>query len=313
MSPGLRNSLILAGILGVTFVLALAVAHRHRVLQLSPAPSTFNASPPGLKAVYTTLERLRQPVERWQHPWTKLAARRGLLIYADLSRDELFMGQRALPPTEEECHALARWVAGGNTLLLLANPDFDIEFTLRALLEKLDLFEPTTNRSCRVDERRSSEEFFALPTRVPDTLRGVMPTTFTRGVLKLRMARNTGLRPEHGAYVPLVAGEGEGLHALWLTHGRGQMLMFSSASFFDNEFIAQADNLALLLSVLEDLQGGRPSPTGDTENGGRASETPSHILFDEYHHGYSQEFGMGDFLRLPMVRFALAQVALLGG
>jgi hypothetical protein len=291
LKPALRNWLILAGILGVTFLLTLAVARRHRVIRLSPAPSTFNTSPPGLKAAYTTLERLRLPVERWQHPWTKLPGRRGLLVYADLTPDELFAGQRAFPPTEEECHALARWVAGGNTLLLLANSDFDIASTIGPLLEKLGLTEPTTNHAYRVDRHHSTEQLFEPPTRMPITLSSVMPTTFTRGVRELRVARNAGLQSERGAYVPLVAGEDQSLHALWLSHGHGQVLMFSSASFFDNEFIGQADNFALLMNAVQE----------------------GTILFDEYHHGYSQEFAMGDFLRLPMVRFAAAQVALLLG
>jgi hypothetical protein len=293
MKPGVRYALILAGVVIVTFALALAVARRHRLAQLSPAPSTFNASPYGLKAVYTMLDRLGRPVERWQHPWTKLAGRNGLLVYADVSLDELYITRRARWPTDEECLALARWIARGNHALIYASADSADQ--LAGLFDKLGLRHPATNGVCRVDRRPTKQELFEPPWRETVTLSAVMPATFTRDVRQLHIARAPGLRPERGAYVPLVAGESSSLHALWLKHDRGQALVFSSASFIDNEFIAQQDNLALLLNTLRGLAG------------------DGAILFDEFHHGYSREFAAHDFLRLPMVKFAAAQLALLTG
>ena len=295
MRRRLRDGLIITAILGLTFLAALAVARRQRLTQLSPAPSTFNPSPCGLKAVYATLERLRRPIERWEHPWTKLTGRSGVLIIAEASPYEFYSEPRALPPSEEECHALDRWIARGNAVLLYANPDSDLQSDLAPLVEKLGLREPSTNRVRRTERRLSSDELFDRPSRESLALPSIMPTTLTRGVQRLYVARNAGLRPERGAYVPLVAGEGRSVHALWLTHGRGQVLLFSSASFIDNEFVAQQDNLALLLNALREL----------------AADGP--ILFDEYHHGYSQEFAMHDFLRLPMVKFAAVQLGLLVG
>jgi hypothetical protein len=293
MRAGLRNALIVAGVVVVTFALALAVARRHRLAQVSPAPSTFNASPHGLKAVYATLERLGRPVQRWQHPWTKLAGRTGVLVYADVSFEQLYMTRRARWPTDEECLALARWIARGNHALIYANAHSAHQ--LAALFEKLRLLQPATNGVCRPVRPPTMHELFEPPWREPVTLTGVMPATFTRGVRQLGIARTAGLPPEGGASVPLVAGDGGSLHALWLKHDRGQVLVFSSASFIDNEFIARHDNLALFLNALDELAGDGP------------------ILFDEFHHGYSREFAARDFVRLPMVRFAAAQLALLTG
>ncbi len=295
MKPALRNGLIIAGILALTFFFALAITRRQQFAHHSPAPSTFNASPQGLKAAYAMLERLRRPVERWQHPWTKLAGRTGALVYADLSPEEMYAAPQGLPVSDEECRALARWIANGNRLLLYANPDWSLDYRLAPLLEKLRLIEPATNRLCRVQRRATADELFEPPSREPLVLPSVMPTTFTRGVRQLEIARNDGWQPESGAYVPLVAGAGNRLHALWLEHGRGRVLIFSSASFIDNEFLRRADNLALFLGALRELAG------------------DGAILFDEYHHGYSLEFAMRDFLRLPMVKFAAAQLALLVG
>jgi hypothetical protein len=241
------------------------------------------------------LERLHRPVQRWQHPWTKLAGRTGVLVYADLSPEEMYASPRGLPARAEEWRALARWIAHGNSLLLYANPDGALEERLAPLLEALRLIEPSTNRLCRAERRLSPEELFEPPSREPLVLPGVMPTTFTRGVRQLEIARNEGLQPETGVYVPLVAGAGSRLHGLWVEHGRGRVLIFSSASFIDNQFLRRADNLALFLAALRELAG------------------DGAIWFDEYHHGYSLEFAMRDFLRLPMVKFAAAQLALLIG
>lgn len=295
MKPALRNGLIIAGIVALTFFLALAITRRQQFAHQSPAPSTFNSSPQGLKAAYAMLERLHRPVERWQHPWTRLAGRTGALVYADLSPEEMYAAPRGQPASEEECRALARWIAHGNRLLLYANPDWSLDYRLGPLLEKLRLIEPSSNRLCRVQRRATTEELFEPPSREPLVLPSIMPTSFTRGVRQVEIARNDGLQPETGAYVPLVAGAGNRLHALWLEHGRGRVLIFSSASFIDNQFLRQADNLALFLGALREMAG------------------DGAILFDEYHHGYSREFGMRDFLRLPMVKFAAAQLALLVG
>jgi hypothetical protein len=92
-----------------------------------------------------------------------------------------------------------------------------------------------------------------------------------------------------------VAGDGDSLPALWLVHGRGQVLVFFSPSFLDNVFIAWNDNLTLFLNVLDELAGNGP------------------ILFDEFHHGDSRGFTGSDFFRLPMVQWAAAQLALLTG
>jgi len=98
-----------------------------------------------------------------------------------------------------------------------------------------------------------------------------------------------------GAVVPLVVSDEGAVHALWVPHGKGQVVVFSSASFIDNQFVSAQDNLAFLWDLLHEL------PAGGT------------VLFDEYHHGYSSEFAMHDFLGLPAVRFAALQLALVVG
>jgi len=294
MKPGLRHLLIVVAILVVTFGIALVVGQRYREKQFSKAPSTYNTSPFGLKAGYVALEKLREPVERWEHPWTKLGSRRGILVVACPSFDEMYGGKKTPPASAEECEALARWVARGNTLLLYANAGLPSD-AMRELSSRFGLAGPTTHRGRPPFATTEPNEFLTVPHRETLTVPSVMPTTLTRGVRRLELGFTTGLQPDRGVYVPLVAGSGQHVHALWLTHQRGNVVMFSTASFIDNQFLPQHDNLALFLNLLQEFKG------------------EGQILFDEFHHGYSQEFAMGDFLDLPMVRLAGAQVALIIG
>jgi hypothetical protein len=293
MNAPLRNWLIFGGILAVTFALAMTMAHRYQASQLSQAPTSLSAAPSGTKAAFATLERLRLPVERWQHPWTKLS-QAGLLIYADLAPDEVLSSREAKPPTTEEERFLARWIARGNTLLLFANPHSALRKSVPTLLKELEIGSLTNSVADEVSARTLSE-LYEPQHRQMETLRGVMPTSFTAGIGLLDVEQHPGLRPDPGAFVPVITGPDATVNLLWLCHGRGNVLIFSSASFVDNEFLAHKDNLALLLNIVSRFsQGGA-------------------IMFDEYHHGLSQEFAFHDFLAMPMVKLAAAQLALVIG
>ncbi len=286
MSSQARHWLLFGVILLVTFALALAVAGNRERYALSLAPSSFNPSPAGTKAIFVTLQKLGWRAERWQHPWTKLASRTGVLVYADFASEESFSRQGPAPPTGEESDALARWLARGNLLLYYANPDRHGGRFASKLLEALDIRLGTNEL-----EAAGSADFWTLR-RKTETVHGITPLKLTEGVHAVTLEESPGFRVTEGAAVPLVVGGDGAAHALWAPHGRGQVVFFSSASLIDNEFLVASDNLALLLDLLRDL------PEGGT------------ILFDEYHHGYSSEFAMRDFLTLPVVKFSALQLAL---
>jgi hypothetical protein len=288
MSSQTRHWLVFGGILLFTFVLALVVAGSHQRYALSRAPSSYNTSPSGTKAIFVTLQKLGWRAERWQHPWTKLTSRAGILVYADFATEESFSGQGAAPPTGEEAESVARWVARGNTLLYYANPDRRAWRFGSKLLDALDIRLETN-----MVETAESADFWTLR-RKTETVHGITPVKLTEGVRAVTLEQSPGFRVIEGATAPLVAGSDGAARALWVPHGRGQVVFLSSASLIDNEFLVAGDNLALLLDLLREL------PEGGT------------ILFDEYHHGYSSEFAMRDFLALPVVKFAALQLALLG-
>jgi hypothetical protein len=281
--------LVFAAILGITLVLTFMVAGGRQRYTRSRAPSSYNPSPEGTKAIFVTLEKLGWRIERWEHPWTKLASQAGVLVFTDLSSDELYGGHGAMSPTREEAVALARWVAHGNTLLFYANPDEPLWRSTRELLDEIHV-QLQTNAANNV-ERRGIWEL----TRTSQAFHRITPSDLTRAVRNVEEEQNPGFRIVEGAVVPLVVSDESAVHALWAPHGRGQVVVFSSASFIDNQFVPAKDNLALLLNLLHEL------PAGGT------------VLFDEYHHGYSSEFAMRDFLGLPAVRFAALQLALVVG
>lgn len=288
MSSQMRHWLVFGVILLVTFGLALVVAGNHQRYALSLAPSSFNPSPSGTKAVFVTLQKLGRPAERWQHPWTKLGSRTGVLVYADFATEESFSSQGAVSPTGEEADALAHWIARGNTLLYYSNPGRHAWRLVSRLLEDLDIGLETN-----AFEIAGSADFWTLR-RKTETLHTITPLKLTEGVHGVTLERSPGFQVTEGAAVPLLV-DGDGTaHALWVPHGRGQVIFFSSTSVIDNEFLVAGDNLAFFLNLLRDL------PEG------------SAIFFDEYHHGYSSEFAMHDFLALPVVKFAALQLALVG-
>jgi len=269
-----------------TFVLALLVAGTRQQASLSRTISTYNPSPTGMKALVVTLQKLGWSAERWQHPWTKLGSQRGILVYTEPYPEEFYNGQQARPGTPEEITALTHWITRGNTLLYYTNPERRQWRSEEKLLEELHV-DLRTN----VDTAAEIVNYWSGQRR-SRTVRDITPVQFTEGVHTIVLEQNSGFRVVSGAAVPLVAGADGVPHAVWVPYGRGQVVLFSSASFIDNEFLAQGDNLTFLLDLLRDL------PAGGT------------ILFDEYHHGYSSEFALHDFLVLPVVKFAALQLAL---
>ena len=301
MSTRAKMFLALSSILLATFLVAVGLARRFGATPLSYAPSSFNASPVGTKALFVTLQRLGFPVQRWQHPWTKLGREHGILIHTDVVLDE-YLGQGSQrPPLREEYEQLGRWVARGNTVVVYTSSDAIWPFSLEYLSndkETLVSTEPRWRISTprELGLRTGSPQLDLLARQRPDLhLRTPLPSPYTYGVRKVEVTGNLGLAPSTNAVVPLIEGTDRVLHAFWIQHGKGRVLLFSTPSFIDNEYCGREDNLALVCNILSQMPGGGT------------------VLFDEFHHGYSQEFDMGDFLSLPMVRAAAVQLALVVG
>ncbi len=302
MSTRARMFLASGGILLVAFLIAWALARRFEATPLSYVPSSFNASPAGTKALWATLQKLGFSVQRWQHPWTRLVREKGVLIHTDAVFDELLAQGNQGAPLREEYAQLGRWVDRGNTVVVYTSPDAIWPFSPERLSEEPEAVawrEPSARRTAARKEPRfsaSPSPYDLLLKQKPDiVLRTPLPSSYTHGVKEVVIGESQGLKPAGGAVVPLIEGADEALHAFWIPRGKGRVIVFSTPSFINNEYCGREDNLVLILNILSRL------PAGGT------------VFFDEYHHGYSQEFALGDFLSLPMVKVAGLQLVLVVG
>jgi hypothetical protein len=244
-------------------------------------PSSFNPVGAGHLAFYQTLQDLHWPVERWREPLSRLFAEgtgNVLLITRATSGDRVaFSGQ--------EIDLLDRWVAQGNTLVLLgalARSD-DTRELLRhfgfvlgenpggnPLAAFLHPLEPT-GRTLELPPAAGSDRPGILVVPPADPL----PETFPSGTQVLR------------AY------DGQP-YLLELPHGRGRVVCGASAQLLDNSFLPRGDNLAIILGLI--------APGG---------QVPRHLFFEESHHGFSAVFALARLLGHPGVRFG-GMLTLLG-
>ena len=105
-----RSALLTVSLCFLALLVAtIALAPGKRAVT-SPVPSTFNASPRGMKGLYLILQRSEIPTERLLLPWTDLSSRTGLLVVATPAAKAM---------SGAEVAALAHFLARGNRVLLL--------------------------------------------------------------------------------------------------------------------------------------------------------------------------------------------------
>ena len=99
------------GVIALAIIVALVVLttlwqeHGLKRTAFAPEPSTFNASPPGLKAFYTYLQESGRPVERWRAPLKGLpSSPRSLTVVVMTTPSKL-------APSDSDGDALADCVA----------------------------------------------------------------------------------------------------------------------------------------------------------------------------------------------------------
>ncbi|NLX59214.1 MAG: DUF4350 domain-containing protein [Phycisphaerae bacterium] len=220
--------------------------------------SSYSHTPGGLLAVFRLLARHGPSVpERMERPWTELGGQGDVLIVA---------GPLRVEPTATEIEALSQWIARGNTLVYLLGQD-------RGIDRRADRSEPL-NEALELDLRRlhrgeGDEPFWLLRDLVlaQGSAFPALPSDLTRNVRHVATFSSDGLPSELPAPPLLEDHAGRG-HLVRYSHYAGQVVIAASGSMFSNRLIGKADNVVLLLNVLEQAgEGGR-------------------VLFDEYHHGY---------------------------
>ena len=266
----------------VAIVVLLAFVNRtpQRAEHDTWLPSSFNPIGAGNMAFYQTLLDLNWPVDRWREPLSRLSsygAHNVLIITrSNVGANTTFSGQ--------ELDLLDDWVKKGNTLLLLGAlsdwPD------TRAFLRQIGFVVP---------EKTDSVSDFLHSFRAEDNQTLILePGNETVQPEKLILPK---CQPLPMTFPP-------GARVLWqnqgqpyfikVSRGDGHIICGASDLLLSNTVLDRGDNLAIVLRLL--TPGGVP---------------PSHLFFEESHHGFSAIYAMIRLLNNPGLRFA-AMLAILG-
>jgi len=271
---------VLLVIVSLVAMLAFLSRSPHRSTDNDWLPSSFNPVGAGHLAFYRTLQDLHWPVERWREPFSRLSAygSGNVLVVARSSVNA------RVTFSDQEIYLLDDWVKKGNTLILLgALTDWD---DTRHLLKELDFTLPPKDTA-------SSDFFqpFDLETERTLTLQPAAGSSQT----------GTMVLPPSS---PLPIGSPPGTHLLWQLDGQpyaldfprggGRVVCVASDRLLGNKFLGQGDNLAIVLGLL--------APMG---------HVPTHLFFEESHHGFSAMYALANLLDNPGLRFA-GMLALLG-
>ena len=268
-------------VLLVVMVLAILVSFLGRGSHAGPrdawVPSTFNPVGAGSMAFYETLDQLHWPVARWREPLSRLDAQ-GTGNALVVTRSPA--GWR-VAFTEQEAALLGDWVRKGNTVFLLG-PMAQWDDT-RLLLDQFGVTTPKDS------EANGLFPAWSLAQEQPVE---AAPAPGEKGRLILPDG------PLLPAVLPRTA------RALWLKGGapvvvelpcgQGRVVCVASARVLDNRYLAQGDNLAIVLGLL--------APPGGM---------PRHLFFEETHQGYTETYALARLTGHPGVRLAVL-LALLG-
>lgn len=235
----LRNpTLWLVAVLSAALVLGLALIGSRQSSKLAGAsarPTTYSASPEGMRALYDLLANLGCRVQRFQRPYTELPDDSGqLLIVVEPLAREL---------DEEEVAALKGWLDYGNALLLILGS------TKSSVLEacgwKIGKIEAANDPPREVPgvEIDPDEE---LIKRYLDDVRRV----WVDGRLRLILDKQY-------TFEPLVR-EGDVVHASIFRRRLGKKFIISGSIGHRNKDLARADNAVFFVNIAQKKVGDSP-------------------------------------------------------
>ncbi|MBX5482212.1 MAG: hypothetical protein IRZ16_10315 [Myxococcaceae bacterium] len=118
------------------------------------------------------------------------------------------------------------------------------------------------------------------------------PSPWTLGVRRAKAKARTHLNLPVGAAQLLIDEQLGGTVAALVPHGRGRVVVIAAPELAMNARLADEDNAQLWLSLLRTAAGG---PTGV-------------VLFDEFHHGFSDDRSIAEFASRYGLQFAILQL-----
>ncbi len=250
----------------------------------SEVPSSYVVSPRGLKALYLWLEELGYRPERFRLRPRRLAEHSGVLILAAPSAEAI---------GDKQVETILAWVEKGNTLVYLSRagegrrlpPPREARLLHALGVELKDEPADPPGHGLRMDPlpaHRFPVEAFRPRPHSPATV----------NIKTMYFRPGWGVREVGGVSLPLVRDEETG-YLYEIHRGAGRIYFFASSTPLENFWLNRGGNAFFFLSLLA------------------AAGEEGEILFDEYHHGYSRDFGFADFARLRPVYPVLIQSLLL--
>jgi len=279
---------LLGGLLAVTLLVAMLLGVGRSSEQTSQAPTSYSPLPYGTKAFYMTLEKLGYKPRRWRFEWARLEKQHGVLFFAPA--EPITAGGQFKPLSLSDSRAAINWLERGNTLIYFLSAS-ERDNDSGTLLDQLDIplkFEPLPP-----DHERTQKMRQFMPQRLEHDYDTILPVPWAAGVQRVTSEAVPGFAANKGHAV-ILSENIDYAHVMLIPFGKGRLYLFSSSGFIDNHFLQRTSNLTLLLNIL------------DRERGKDGA-----VLFDEFHHGFSSEFGAASFTQLPVVRFAALQALIL--
>jgi hypothetical protein len=272
MPPRRLNDITVLVVAGIAMVL-LSIAGA----LIAPPPagdeergSTFSPGPEGAKAAYLTLKQLGYRIDRSVEPLTALTA--------DPSTTVLVLASPSGPPSDQDRRALRRFLEAGGVVL-------------------------ATGIGGAVFLNGHAEEKSAgRPSRFPTPYSAALPSPLTAGAPRITMAPEAESVRFDPPYIAVYGPEEGGVVRTSLV-GDGRAIWWAGSTPLSNDAVSDADNLELLINVL-DL--GPPKRSGMEREGGAGRRT---ILWDEHYHGHARS--MWSYAAATPLLWALAQVGVI--
>jgi uncharacterized protein DUF4350 len=270
MTPQTTNRLTAAMATGSFLVLSILLAglssHQSTDTFLQ-RPSTFFTDPSGARALLLVMKQFLPPTEQWRRPITLLP-----LPGAPDAASTIVMAGPAQPLAESEAQHLNRWLSAGGQLILLTGNGWP----LRQRAASGEIAEEPSN-----DDDEKGETFLSrYATRLQWTKGGKLATGRAAGPSvpdgEITLGWRRSFAKTDGAKV--IASTGNVSLAVEIPVGKGRIVAIADPTMASNGALRRSDNAVWLVSLAAGWGAGK-------------------VLFDEYHHGFSQKRGTLELTR----------------
>ena len=303
MSQRLTIVLTAVAVIGVLVLLnslTYVRGDKSRDLEVTPNRSTYHSGPTGTLALYDLLNDSGRQVMRWREAPDKLLKEQGSKVVTFV-----VVGPTKTEFTNDETHAVLRWVAQGGRLVLIdRGPDPSLlPQSLHWKVSPVQMDYPAFNVDPS-DTKQMTERVVALqpgqPTILTRSVQSVIPSRFASRIRidPVPREKKEDFDDEEAASkssnAPVVhLSDATGGVLVDYIYGSGTITLLSDPYIVSNSGIVLADNVQLAINTVAPYQG--------------------LIAFDEFHQGrgVTENAIAGYFSGTPVLAFAAQLAALI--